>query len=67
MRCTAFFEEEALDEHGALRVPKAQSINKIGHALHALDPVFDTFSHGPNWPHWPPTWAWRSRSCGRAW
>lgn len=42
-----FFEEEALDEHGALRVPKARSINKIGHALHALDPVFDAFSHGP--------------------
>jgi phytanoyl-CoA hydroxylase len=42
-----FFEEEALDEHGALRVPKAQSVNKIGHALHDLDPVFDAFSHGP--------------------
>ena len=42
-----FFEEEALDGLGALRVPKAQSINKIGHALHALDPVFSAFSHGP--------------------
>jgi len=42
-----FFEEEALDETGALRVPKAQSINKIGHALHVLDPVFSAFSHGP--------------------
>jgi len=45
VRC--FFEEEALDEHGALRVPKAQSINKIGHALHDLDDVFMAFSHGP--------------------
>jgi phytanoyl-CoA hydroxylase len=45
VRC--FFEEEALDEHGALRVPKAQSINKIGHALHDLDPAFIAFSHGP--------------------
>jgi phytanoyl-CoA hydroxylase len=44
VRC--FFEEEALDEEGALRVPKAQSINKIGHALHDLDPVFIAFSHG---------------------
>lgn len=43
-----FFEEEALDEQGRLLVPKAQSINKIGHALHDLDPVFDAFSHGPD-------------------
>jgi phytanoyl-CoA hydroxylase len=46
-RVQCFFEEEALDEAGHLRVPKAQSINKIGHALHDLDPVFMTFSHGP--------------------
>ena len=42
-----FFEEEALDDQGRLRVPKAQSINKIGHALHDRDPVFERFSHGP--------------------
>lgn len=42
-----FFEEEAFDEAGQLRQPKALSINKIGHALHDLDPVFDAFSHGP--------------------
>ena len=42
-----FFEEEALDAAGALTVPKSQSINKIGHALHDLDPVFVDFSHGP--------------------
>jgi phytanoyl-CoA hydroxylase len=42
-----FFEEEALDEQGQLRVPKAQSVNKIGHALHDRDPFFDAFSHGP--------------------
>jgi phytanoyl-CoA hydroxylase len=42
-----FFEEEALDDQGRLRVPKAQSINKIGHALHDRDPVFQRFSHGP--------------------
>jgi phytanoyl-CoA hydroxylase len=45
MHC--FFEEEAFDEHGALRQPKALSINKIGHALHDLDPVAQAFSHGP--------------------
>ena len=46
VRC--FFEEEALDDDGRLRVPKAQSINKIGHALHDLDETFITFSHGPD-------------------
>jgi phytanoyl-CoA hydroxylase len=43
VRC--FFEEEAFDEAGALRQPKALSINKIGHAMHDLDPVFERFSH----------------------
>ena len=42
-----FFEEEAFDEQGRLRQAKALSINKIGHALHDLDPVFDHFSRGP--------------------
>ncbi len=42
-----FFEEEAFDDLGRLQVPKAQAINKIGHAMHDLDPVFQRFSHGP--------------------
>jgi len=41
-----FFEEEAFGADGRLQVPRHESINKIGHALHELDPVFDTFSHG---------------------
>jgi phytanoyl-CoA hydroxylase len=41
-----FFEEEAFDDAGRLVVPKARAINKIGHALHDRDPVFDRFSHG---------------------
>ncbi|HEV8022023.1 MAG TPA: phytanoyl-CoA dioxygenase family protein [Candidatus Lustribacter sp.] len=45
VRC--FFEEEAFDAKGALRQPKALSINKIGHAMHDLDEVFARFSHGP--------------------
>jgi phytanoyl-CoA hydroxylase len=45
VRC--FFEEEAFDAAGQLRVPKALAINKIGHAMHDLDPVFRRFSHGP--------------------
>jgi phytanoyl-CoA hydroxylase len=44
IRC--FLEEEALDPAGKLRVPKALAMNKIGHAMHDLDPVFDRFSHG---------------------
>jgi phytanoyl-CoA hydroxylase len=42
IRC--FFEEEAFDAAGALRQPKELSINKIGHAMHDLDPVFERFS-----------------------
>jgi phytanoyl-CoA hydroxylase len=39
-----FFEEEAFDADGGLRRPKELAINKVGHALHDLDPVFDRFS-----------------------
>jgi len=39
-----FFEENAFNSDGTLRQSKEQSINKIGHALHDLDPVFDEFS-----------------------
>ena len=45
-RISCFFEEEAHGTDGHLRQPKAHSINKIGHALHDLDPVFDRFSRG---------------------
>jgi phytanoyl-CoA hydroxylase len=46
VRC--FFEEEAFDEHGELRQPIERSINKIGHAMHDQDPVFDRFSRNPD-------------------
>jgi phytanoyl-CoA hydroxylase len=39
-----FFEEDAFDDNGHLKRPKALSINKIGHALHDLDPLFERFS-----------------------
>jgi phytanoyl-CoA hydroxylase len=42
-----FFEENAFLPDGSLRQTKEQSINKIGHALHDLDPVFDDFSRTP--------------------
>jgi phytanoyl-CoA hydroxylase len=42
-----FFEEDAFFSDGTLKQSKEQSINKIGHALHDLDPVFDEFSRAP--------------------
>ena len=41
-----FFEEGAFDTGGKLRVPLARAVNKIGHAMHDLDPVFSAFSRG---------------------
>ncbi len=42
-----FFEQEAFGPDGELRQEKTQSLNKIGHAMHDLDPVFDRFSRQP--------------------
>lgn len=39
-----FFEQNAFDENGGLKQKKELSINKIGHALHDLNPVFERFS-----------------------
>jgi phytanoyl-CoA hydroxylase len=39
-----FFEGNAFNSDGTLKYEKEKSINKIGHALHDLDPVFDRFS-----------------------
>jgi phytanoyl-CoA hydroxylase len=39
-----FFEEEAFDASGRLVVDKSRAINKIGHALHDRDAVFNRFS-----------------------
>src|SRR5215204_5113499 len=39
-----FFEENAFTADGTLKYEKEKSINKIGHALHDLDPIFDRFS-----------------------
>jgi phytanoyl-CoA hydroxylase len=45
VRC--FFEEEAFGADSQLKQDKSLSINKIGHAMHDLDPVFNSFSRGP--------------------
>ncbi|MFL5349219.1 MAG: phytanoyl-CoA dioxygenase family protein [Hyalangium sp.] len=42
-----FFEEGAFRPDGSLRQAKALSLNKIGHALHDLDPLFSEFSRTP--------------------
>lgn len=40
-----FFEEEAFDSDGNLKQEKSKSINKMGHAMHDLDPKFKEFSY----------------------
>ncbi len=42
-----FFEEDAFTPEGLLKQAKERSINKIGHALHELDPLFKEFSYAP--------------------
>ena len=42
-----FFEKDAFDEQGKLKQAIELSLNKIGHAMHDLDPVFDEFSRSP--------------------
>ena len=42
-----FLESDAFDETGKLRQAKEHSLNKMGHAMHDLDPEFDRFSHTP--------------------
>lgn len=43
-RISFFLEEEAFDGTGRLTRSKREAVNKIGHALHDLDPVFAAFS-----------------------
>jgi phytanoyl-CoA hydroxylase len=46
-RMRFFFERGAFDASGRLVRDKHQALNKIGHALHDLDPEFDRFSRNP--------------------
>ncbi len=39
-----FFEKDAFDNEGNLKKDLFHSLNKIGHALHDLDPEFNTFT-----------------------
>ncbi|MBI2731509.1 MAG: phytanoyl-CoA dioxygenase family protein [Sphingobacteriales bacterium] len=42
-----FFEKDAFDEKGELKTDLFHSLNKIGHAMHDLDPVFNKLSRSP--------------------
>ena len=42
-----FLEEGAVDETGQLTRDKHQAINKLGHAMHDLDPTFSAFARAP--------------------
>ncbi|MEY4674664.1 MAG: hypothetical protein RL148_2448 [Planctomycetota bacterium] len=43
----AFFEQGAFDADGRLTGEPHECLNKLGHAMHDLDPVFDAFSRTP--------------------
>ncbi|XP_061554358.1 phytanoyl-CoA dioxygenase domain-containing protein 1 isoform X4 [Phycodurus eques] len=40
-----FFEKGAFDEKGEFAVPKHRSLNKVGHALHAYEPLYTKVTH----------------------
>uniref|UniRef100_A0A3P8Z4W8 Phytanoyl-CoA dioxygenase domain-containing protein 1 n=1 Tax=Esox lucius TaxID=8010 RepID=A0A3P8Z4W8_ESOLU len=42
-----FFEKGVFDDKGNFTVPKECSLNKIGHALHAYEPLFKSATHSP--------------------
>ncbi|XP_069870897.1 phytanoyl-CoA dioxygenase domain-containing protein 1 isoform X2 [Dipodomys merriami] len=42
-----FFEKGVFDKKGNFVVPPEKAVNKIGHALHAHDPVFRSVTHSP--------------------
>lgn len=46
IRC--FFEKDAFDDTGALRAEAHLCLNKLGHAMHDLDPEFSAFSRTPD-------------------
>ncbi|MEQ8717000.1 MAG: phytanoyl-CoA dioxygenase family protein [Acidimicrobiales bacterium] len=45
IRC---FLEDGVFADGRLSVPKDRAVNKIGHAMHDRDPVFEAFSYTPD-------------------
>ena len=50
-RISFFFEKDAFTADGKLKNTIELSLNKIGHALHDLDPVYNKFSRSPQMKH----------------
>jgi phytanoyl-CoA hydroxylase len=42
-----FFEKDAFNDQGQLKADIFHSLNKIGHAMHDIDPIFGRFSRSP--------------------
>ncbi|XP_051269008.1 phytanoyl-CoA dioxygenase domain-containing protein 1 isoform X2 [Dicentrarchus labrax] len=42
-----FFEKGVFDDKGEFIVPKQRSLNKVGHALHAYEPLYKKVTHSP--------------------
>ncbi|XP_036444958.1 phytanoyl-CoA dioxygenase domain-containing protein 1 isoform X2 [Colossoma macropomum] len=42
-----FFEKGVFDDKGEFTVPRERSLNKVGHALHAHEPLFKSITHSP--------------------
>lgn len=42
-----FFEKGVFDDKGEFIVPIQKSLNKVGHALHAYEPLFKNVTHSP--------------------
>ncbi|AWP15491.1 Phytanoyl-CoA dioxygenase domain-containing protein 1 isoform 2 [Scophthalmus maximus] len=42
-----FFEEGVFDDKGEFIIPKQRSLNKVGHALHAYEPLYKKATHSP--------------------
>ncbi|XP_033951811.1 phytanoyl-CoA dioxygenase domain-containing protein 1 [Pseudochaenichthys georgianus] len=46
-RIRFFFEKGVFDDKGDFIVPKQRSLNKVGHALHAYEPLYKQVTHSP--------------------
>ncbi|XP_072310729.1 phytanoyl-CoA dioxygenase domain-containing protein 1 isoform X2 [Eucyclogobius newberryi] len=42
-----FFEKGVFDDKGEFIVPRQTSVNKVGHALHAYEPLYKKVTHSP--------------------
>ncbi|CAL8326492.1 unnamed protein product [Boreogadus saida] len=42
-----FFEKGVFDDKGEFTVPRERSLNKVGHALHAHEPLYKKMTHSP--------------------